>query len=232
MEGTNIDEDFEMNEQQVQRDVTETISNIEGLAIANYTLRDIDRFRSFYVAAKENARKLLINLKQAHLLRQLEEDQNLSIPTLNDPIIEVYQRPKARYYRWEREIFDDDTITIIDSPDFPQDEYIFHCDFWNFNDLIDIQPRSAAYFYSHGDPFSEEGVIDYKRMKEWVRAFKLDFHQFHASGHAPREDLKRIINQIAPEILIPIHSEQPEKYLDLVDIPLTLPSRGKTIKVS
>jgi len=232
MEGTNIDEDFDLNEQQVRQDVSEAVQKAEGLAIANYTLRDIDRFRSFYFAAKENARKLLINLKQAHLLKLLQKDINLDIPSFEDPNIEVYQRPKRRYYRWEQEILDDPTITIIDNPDFNHGEYIFHCDFWNLTDLIDIQPIGATYFYSHGDPFSEEGLIDFNRMMEWVKAFKLEFHQFHASGHAPRKDLKHIVEKIAPEILIPIHSENPEGYKEIIDIPLILPSRGHSLNLN
>jgi ribonuclease J len=117
----------------------------------------------------------------------------------------------------------------VANPDFKQEEYIFHCDFWNLNDLIDIQPRNATYFYSHGDPFSEEGLIDYKRMMEWVKSFKLNFKQFHASGHAPRDDLKKIVEAISPEIIIPIHSESPEKYKEIIDIPLILPARGHSI---
>jgi ribonuclease J len=229
MEGTNVSEDFEMNERKVQKDVTEAIGITDGLAIANYSLRDIDRFRSFYFSAKENSRKLLINLKQAHLLKKLQDDKHLDIPPLEDPIIEVYKRPKSRYYKWEQKILDSPEFTIVSSPDFHQEEYIFHCDFWNFTDLIDIKPKNASYFYSHGDPFSEEGVIDFNRMMEWVKKFELKFYQFHASGHAPQSELKRIVEEISPDVVIPIHSEEPEKYKDLVDIPIILPSKGLRI---
>ncbi|MCK4848383.1 MAG: hypothetical protein KAT16_05125, partial [Candidatus Heimdallarchaeota archaeon] len=229
MEGTNVNEEFDMNEQKVRKDVSEAIGNTDGLAIANYSLRDIDRFRSFYFSAKENSRKLLINLKQAHLLKILQNDINLDIPPIEDPRIEVYKRPKSRYYKWEQEILDNPEFNIITSPSFNQEEYIFHCDFWNLTDLIDIQPKDASYFYSHGDPFSDEGVIDFNRMMEWVRKYKLKFHQYHASGHAPKSELKRIVETISPEVVIPIHSEEPEKYKDLVDIPIILPSKGRRI---
>ena len=229
MEGTNVSEDFEMDERKVQKDVSEAIGGTNGLAIANYSLRDIDRFRSFYFSAKENSRKLLINFKQAHLLKTLQSDNKLDIPPLEDPIIEVYKRPKSRYYKWEQDIINSSEFSIVCSPDFNQEEYIFHCDFWNFTDLIDIQPQEASYFYSHGDPFSEEGMIDFKRMKEWIRKFKLKFYQFHASGHAPQSELKRIVEEIAPEVIIPIHSEEPEKFKELTDLPIILPSKNHKI---
>ncbi len=68
-------------------------------------------------------------------------------------------------------------------------------------------------------------------MQEWIRFFDLDFKQYHASGHAPRSDLKRIIDSISPELLIPIHSEHPEMYKEIADIPLLLPARGRSISV-
>ncbi len=231
IEGTNINEDFDVNEKKVQKELSQTVADTEGLAIANYSLRDIDRFRSFYLTAKENNRKLLINSKQAYLLQILQKDIHLDIPSLEDQHIEVYKRPKKRYYRWESEIFENEKIKTIESPNFDQTEYIFHCDFWNLTDLIDIIPKDATYFYSHGEPFNDEGEIDFKRMQEWIRFFDLDFKQYHASGHAPRSDLKRIIDSISPELLIPIHSEHPEMYKEIADIPLLLPARGRSMSV-
>jgi ribonuclease J len=232
MEGTNIDEDFEMNEKKVQEDISQAVENTNGLAIANYSLRDIDRFRSFYLAAKENGRKLLINTKQAHLLYLLQNDPHLEIPSLDDKHINVYKRPKKRYYKWEQALFEIESITVVESPKFDQLEYVFHCEFWNLTDLIDIQPRSTStYFYSHGDPFDEEGMIDFNRLQEWIKHFQLTFKQYHASGHAPRRDLKRIVDAISPELLMPIHSEHPEMYKELVDVPVLLPKRGKMVSI-
>ena len=231
IEGTNVNEDFDVNERKVQKDLSEAIAETNGLAIANYSLRDIDRFRSFYLSAKENGRKLLINIKQAYLLNILEEDAHLEIPSLDDEHIQVYKRPKKRYYRWEKEILENENIEIISFPDFDQTEYVFHCDFWNLTDLIDVKPKTSTFFYSHGEPFSDEGEIDFNRMKEWIKYFNLDFKQYHASGHAPRNDLKKIVDSISPELLIPIHSEHPEMYKEIVDIPILLPSRGRSIAV-
>ena len=231
IEGTNIEEDFDVDEKRVQKDVSQAIKKTDGLAIANYSLRDIDRFRSFYLAAKENSRKLLINIKQAYLLQLLQDDPHLEIPKLNDPYIKIYKRPKKRYYQWEQELFEN--YSMIDSPDFDQTEYVFHCEFWNLTDLIDIQPQpnESTYFYSHGDPFDEEGMIDYNRMMEWIHHFYLDLKQYHASGHAPRSDLKRIVDEIQPQLVIPIHTEHPEMYREIVDVPILLPTRGRKISI-
>ena len=231
IEGTNINEDFDMNERKVQEDLALAIAKTESLAIANYSLRDIDRFRSFYLAAKKNGRKLLINVKQAYLLQLLQDDPHLEIPALDDPYIDIYKRPKRKYYKWEIGLFENHSM--VESPDFDQTEYILHCEFWNLTDLIDIQPhpKKSTYFYSHGEPFDEEGAIDFKRLQEWVNHFQLEFKQYHASGHAPRSDLKRIIEEIQPQLVIPIHTEHPEMFQELIDIPILLATRGREISI-
>ncbi|MHA1330595.1 MAG: MBL fold metallo-hydrolase [Candidatus Hodarchaeales archaeon] len=227
MEGTNIDEDFQENEHQVQKDLSRTIAETDSLVIANYSLRDIDRFRSFYLASKENGRKLIISLKQAYLLKLLEDDPHLDIPHLNDPYIVVYKKPKKRYYQWEKDLLEE-LPSIITDQKFDQTEYVFQCDFWNLTDLIDIQPDSSStYIYSHGDPFDVETEIDYNRMMNWIKHFNLNILQLHASGHAPKLDLKKIVEEISPEIIIPIHTEHPEKYNSLTDIPVLLPVKKK-----
>lgn len=231
IEGTNINEDFDMNELTVQKDISQAIAQTEGLAIANYSLRDIDRFRSFYLAAKENDRKLLINTKQAYLLKLLQDDPHLEIPPLKDPFIHLYRRVKTRYYQWEQDLFENENLITIPESDFDQREYVFHCDFWNFTDLIDIQPKQSTFLYSHGDPVDLPGMIDYNTMQEWIRHFHMDFKQYHASGHAPRRDLKKIVEEIDPELMIPIHTEHPEMYREIVDVPILLPTQGRAMFV-
>ncbi|UCE12594.1 MAG: hypothetical protein JSV04_10405, partial [Candidatus Heimdallarchaeota archaeon] len=173
----------------------------------------------------------LINTKQAYLLKLLQDDPHLEIPPLEDPFIHLYRRVKARYYRWEQDLFENEKLNTIFESDFKQADYVFHCDFWNFTDLIDIQPEQSTFLYSHGDPFDEKGMIDYNTMQEWIRHFHLDFKQYHASGHAPRRDLKRIVEEIDPRLVIPIHTEHPEMYREIVDVPILLPTQGRTISV-
>ncbi len=228
MEGTNINEVSTMDEIQVREDISKTIASTKELVIANYSLRDIDRFRSFYLATKENGRKLLINTKQAYLLKMLQDDPNLDIPSVTDPHIQVYKRSKTKFYKWEEQLFEE--LHLVEKNNFDQSTAVFHCDFWNLPDLIDIKPKQhSTYLYSHGDPFDIEGELDFNRMMEWINHYNLKFKQYHASGHASQYDLIKIVNKIEPDLVIPIHSEQPELYEDLIEIPVLLPKKYHNI---
>jgi ribonuclease J len=76
------------------------------------------------------------------------------------------------------------------------------------------------YIYSSCEAFSEEMEIDFRRLWPWLarfnlepRGFSLDENgkpafepHYHASGHASREDLTWVIDQVDPDVLIPVHT--------------------------
>ena len=49
--------------------------------------------------------------------------------------------------------------------------------------------------------------MDEKRKKNWLRHFRVKPCFAHASGHASGPEIKAMIKEINPEILIPIHTE-------------------------
>ena len=56
----------------------------------------------------------------------------------------------------------------------------------------------------------------------------------HASGHACGLDLLEIAHEIRPQILIPIHSQHPEFYVEHLSnskINVLLPASGGTIEI-
>jgi ribonuclease J len=76
--------------------------------------------------------------------------------------------------------------------------------------LLDIKPEGGKYIYSGYEAFNEEMEIDFKRLWHWPKRFNIDSFSFsldekgdpcfekryHASGHAPGEDITWVIDQI------------------------------------
>jgi ribonuclease J len=93
--------------------------------------------------------------------------------------------------------------------------------------------------------------MDFRRLHHWLkrfglRAFGLPVERngkweifeegkgLHASGHACGPDLLRVVREIHPEVLIPVHSEQPEFYVDNLSdsgINIILPTEGGTVEI-
>jgi len=68
-EGTRVAETQSKTEYDVESDSTKIINDTKELVVCGYPIRDLDRLMSFYLAAKNSGRYLVIDLKQAYLLK-------------------------------------------------------------------------------------------------------------------------------------------------------------------
>ncbi len=191
----------------------------EGRAVLyTHSGRDMDRFRTFYTAAKACGRRIVISPRTACLLRRLVEDERLDLPDpARDDIIAVYYVKKRSgeyreedYYKWERP-FLDGMVTGADVRESPS-EYLVSLDFYRFAELIDIRPEPGSHFiYSMSEPFTEEDIED-RVMHNWLEHFGLRYHQLHASGHMSRGELVEAIGKVGPKRLFPVHTEGAELF--------------------
>jgi ribonuclease J len=100
-----------------------------------------------------------------------------------------------------------------------QDKYVVFVDNFAVQNLIDLQPKKGSkYIYSKTEPFDAEMEIDYDRLENWVdRYFGLDnLVHAHASGHAFGSQVINMIKMINPEVVIPIHTEHPEMFAEML----------------
>ena len=91
-EGTRVEETTSVSEKDVQEKVAAIVQG-KSLVIADYPIRDTERMSSFLEVARTTGRRLAISLKQAFLLKQLE-DTTCGAPSLNDKNLAIYVRRK------------------------------------------------------------------------------------------------------------------------------------------
>jgi len=53
----------------------------------------------------------------------------------------------------------------------------------------------------------------------------------HTSGHANRDDLKKLIDAISPRVLIPVHTENPEEFTNIVSSEVIVPKTGQKVMI-
>ncbi|MEM3082683.1 MAG: MBL fold metallo-hydrolase RNA specificity domain-containing protein, partial [Candidatus Caldarchaeum sp.] len=56
---------------------------------------------------------------------------------------------------------------------------------------------------------SEEQMLEEERIHNWVNLLNLRYKHIHSSGHAPQKDLIKIIEEINPRKVIPVHTLKP-----------------------
>jgi ribonuclease J len=231
MEGTNITERPEevTREQDVDRNIRTILSEIGGeFAIADFGPRNIERLEIFLGAAKDVGRQMVVTPKDAYLLRAMHMiEEDIPIPG-ND--MAIFDSPKAGDSAAEDVVmteFEAEVVkatTIRESPG----DYLVAFSFLDIKHLVDIHPDGGHYIYSSSEAFTEEQVIDFRRLQAWIDKFGMETRGFwfeagqpkfskgteglHASGHAPAADLERIVRTLNPEVIVPLHTEHPDLF--------------------
>ena len=231
-EGTRVDAPPSITEYDVETKITNIVNDTKNLAICGYPVRDLDRLLSFYIAAKNTNRDLVIDMKQAYLLKLFHDSTNLrgKYPAPTDDNIKIYiQRGKwglidkdigkftekiflEDYGTWQKEFLD--YSNRVDYRDIAknQNQYIFYCSDFRLQDLIDIKPaEGSSYVRSLTEPFNDEMIIKEKQIKNWFVHFGVinredNWHQVHVSGHGDGEQIKHVVENTNSKKLVPIHT--------------------------
>lgn len=235
-EGTRIHETFTETEFEVERDVKSIVNKTKNLVICTYPTRDLDRLLSFYNAAKDSERDLVIDLKQAYLLKlfQTSEQWRSVFPRPDDKRIKIYLPRKSwgllgrdidrwterlvqqDYDKWEREFLDYHNAIRHEDVSARQKDFIFYCSDYQLQQLIDIRPsEGSSYIRSLTEPFDDEMEFKEEKVKRWIAHFGLisseeDWNHTHVSGHGSGDQIKKVIDGAEAKSLVPIHTEHPE----------------------
>ncbi|MGD1061001.1 MAG: MBL fold metallo-hydrolase RNA specificity domain-containing protein [Methanomassiliicoccales archaeon] len=242
IEGTRASrEDREESEEKVKETCLKTVEQENGLVVADFSPRNFERLDTFAEIAKDTGRELVILGKDAYMLDALECADG--VDRMKDLL--VYGDLKSKRSGFES-IVDEkhgdksvDPSAIANSPS----QYVVSLSFFDMGKLLDIKPEGGTYIYSSSEAYTEEQVIDFLRLDNWLKMFKFDVKGFeivdkdgklapefipgfHASGHASASSLLKIIERIEPEQVMPVHTERPEFFEEKLGARVIAPRPG------
>lgn len=55
-------------------------------------------------------------------------------------------------------------------------------------------------------------ILSFKRLQNWLRICNLKLEYSHSSGHSGYDDMKKVLEDIQPDMIFPIHTEKPEVF--------------------
>ncbi|WP_175059860.1 ribonuclease J [Thermococcus sp. 2319x1] len=228
-EGTRVSRgsDFNVSEEEVYENALGIVEDAKGLVIADFSARNFERLESFKKIAEKTGRELVITTKDVYFLYALKLMEGVDY--LNG--VRVYENSKAKPEKWEQWIFRRYSELKITPDELrkEQENCILCFSFYDMPHLLDVMPDGGVYIYSSSEAFTEEQTFSFLRLWNWLQYFGFEVYGFrvdehgkpvferglHASGHISREELVRTIDEIDPDYIIPVHTENPEWFREV-----------------
>ena len=227
-EGTRLKSEREnKKEEDVYKSSLKVINDYKGkIVVADFGPRNIERLETFLKIAKETKRYLLITYKDALLLDLIRDQFNI----IDDENIFIIHEKKSDDRKYLKHLKDRYRNKIITPKLINQNlgNFIICYSFYDLVNLIDLEIDDGAYIYSTSEAFTEEQEIDIKRLFNWLNHFnltpfglKIDGEKpifsgdYHSSGHASFSDIIWMINEINPEFILPVHTENLEEFINI-----------------
>jgi ribonuclease J len=244
-EGTRINEDGSVSEKDVYLRMREFLKKDQNLAekliFLSFPWKSISRFLTVYQTAKELNRVLVIQPKLAYTIYHLQKIKSLRLNgILKEDLIKIYLPRKdgmiyshddytrTKYHlspfsewsndkpiRFYSNLYESDIFVKAFEIKSNPNKYIVHLNFYQLNELIDIQPPEGSYFFNlKTEPFDEEGELEEKVLLNWLSKYGIEYKKdyYHASGHASGAQIREMIDTINPKQIFPIHTEHPEAF--------------------
>lgn len=257
-EGSLIDKKHVGSEDEVVDAICDFVEG-KQLVVAAYPPRDLDRIESFYRAAKRSGRRLVLDARQAFLLDLFGGE--LGYPKTTWKNIGIHMPPKAGgaidgalpqevwdkdYFKWERRFLKHpNRVTAREIHDNPSD-YMLYLQLAGMSEMVEFEPPpGSAYLRSHPEPYTEEMELGEQVLLNWLNRYHMlqkedgvtekwgehNVQQVHVTGHMSAEETAWLINQIAPTVLVPIHTLYPQMFRDFYRGEVRVPEHGKTMQL-
>ncbi|MCL5036073.1 MAG: MBL fold metallo-hydrolase [Chloroflexi bacterium] len=252
-EGTRAGSKKGTSEAEVEAYSLEAVRMCPHLVFADFGLRNMERLFSFERIAQYSGRRLVISEKAAYLLYALSRQDAAAKTLLSSSNVYIYKESSTSASTWKKELPEKVNLRFVEAKQIRenQEKALLCMGFYDLNELPDIIPRPGSlYIYSSTEAFTDEQVLDRRRLMNWLDYFKMDVipkmdpltgkftdeaeKHYHSSGHISGEELLEAVREINPEILIPVHTEDPgwfERELKNDKIRVVLPVRGEPIKI-
>lgn len=174
----------------------------------NYYEANIERILKFIEIAKKYNKEIVLDSYYANVLKNVV---NIDV----------------NYYQINNRDYNLDSNYKVDINLIGNTKYIFQLPIENFK-ILDKIPQNSIYLHIDAVPLGEFDS-NYEPFLNKIKNYFNNFYILKCSGHAHPNDLFRIIDEIKPKVLTPIHSFKPEMLYNVYGDRI-LPERKQIIK--
>ena len=216
IEGTHLSRDVDAlaeTEWDLEKRIVQLIARAPSLVLAFFSPQHLDRLVTFYKAARRAGRTFVVDLYGAFVMHLLRSETGIPDPA-RGPQLRVYFPERRRSVpRLERRLAAA-RITLGEVLADPARHVLLCRPSMLARDLRNAAPAGTLGLYSMWRGYLERD--EWQQAQRTIAAAGGDFIECHTSGHAAVPDLVRLIEQLRPRRIVPIHTERPEALKDLV----------------
>jgi len=220
MEGTLIGDrinEATITESDLEKKFVNVIEKTPGIVLVTTSSQNIDRIVTIFRSAKRTGRKLIIDFYTAEILERLKPYANL--PQASWSRIRVCY-PQFLSRRFEKLGLNDILIshrkngikwTRIREIENKAVMLIRAGFLWDIKKFLSL--KDATWIYSLWPGYFERSK-PLRNLKSYLEEKDVRYEYLHTSGHAKLNDMKKLVDTMTPEIVVPIHSFYPDKFKD------------------
>lgn len=230
VEGTRVTrgENTNVTEKDVYENSMKVFRNSKKLIIVDFPVRHLERLFTFLRVCMENDRILVLMPKDYAYLRGVETLEPLwRLSEEEREYIRVYHPGKLEYAGLERNaLFEAKENGILIGPEEINERperFAISAGYFDFPHILDLDENvlnGSAYIHSTSEAYTEEQEIDTRRLIQWLKYFNIHPYglkvegdhviftkDFHASGHVSPTELENILNNVRPDYILPVHTQ-------------------------
>ena len=218
MEGTLIGErtdELTVSEEALQKTFVRVIEETTGIVLVSVSSQNIDRLVTIFKAAKQANRWLIMDFYTAEILDRLKNYARIPHASWKRirvcypmfvarrfeelGLIKILERHRSNGVKWTRLREIEDRAVMLVRPGF----------LWDIKKHLEL--KDATWIYSMWPGYFERSQ-PLRRMRKYFESENVRYKYLHTTGHATLFDMKRLVEAMAPDLIIPIHSFHPEQF--------------------
>ena len=201
------------SESDLETKFLELFQSTKGMALVWCSGQNVDRLVTVYRACRRSGRQFIADMYTASVLRAIE---NPRLPQPGWAGFRVYLPWTQKQRIIKEELFD------LAKPFAPSRIYPEQIRKEADKSVMLFRPsmrkdlekadclEGATLIYSLWAGYLKDD--QYRPLMDWLDKKSIPLVHCHTSGHAPLPDLKRLANALAPRMLVPVHSFEPELF--------------------
>ncbi len=206
-------------EEDLETEIVKVAKKYSNIRLLYMSAQNIDRVVTFYRAAVKTNSLFVVDLYTAYLLDELQGFSKIPYPNASFKNLRVFfsKRMMTHLYRQNRKDivykFRAFEISIEELKAGKRGAFLIFRD----SLLEDIKRignfKDSVLIYSMYTGYMKEPRFE--TVQQFLKDNGIDLEVIHTSGHATFQDLKKLVSALRPEMVIPIHTFEPQMYVKL-----------------